>query len=358
VAFARGQREGDWADERAIRAALADQTTTEVPGLLPYQIVGALLGTGAGRRPVWDSFSSRDMPMVGSKFARPKVTQHVKVDPQTAEKAEVTSQPYKVVLEDVAKSTFAGALDVSMQAIDWTSPALINQLVADFVRVYVNRTEKHACDTLSAGATGTKYTWDGNASTLPAALAAAASEVYLSLGVDDDAMPNTAWIATDIWQRIAALTGKDDRPIFPMFGLSNTDGSRDLSRPDRGPDIAGFNWIVGKHLAAGTFIIGDNTLVETYENGRRFLQAVVPSVLGLDIAYMGYVAAYLPYPKALVPIEVKPPHRPDTGRLAGGRAGRAADAGTEAVRAALVAYGRRGLHRHRGHVREPVGSGR
>lgn len=51
-------------------------------------------------------------------------------------------------------------------------------------------------------------------------------------------------------------------------------------------------------------IMGDAAYTESYENGRRFLQAVRPDVLGLDLAYMGYTATYFPYPKTLVKITV------------------------------------------------------
>jgi HK97 family phage prohead protease len=309
AAFALGATSGDWSKHKAITAALADETTTEVPGLLPYAIVGELLGRQNGRRPLWDSFRSRSMPMMGTSFGRPRITQHVKVDVQETQKTEVATQQLKVLLDDVKKTTIAGGLDVAQQAIDWSSPSLLNELVADFISVYIRYTDAYAAKTLVAATTGTGHAvpveWDGTAGTIAGVLATAAGQVYSSLGADEDAFPNTAWCSVDMWVALAGLADKTDRAMFPALGPANAYGRTDLARPDQGMRDTGFNWVVDKNLPTGSFIIGDAQLCETYENGRRLLQAVVPGVLGLDLAYMGYVASYMPYPKTLVPIKVK-----------------------------------------------------
>ena len=72
----------------------------------------------------------------GKTFGRPKITQHVTVGPQTAEKTELPSQ--KMVIGEVpfTKGTFGGAVDVSRQDIDWTSPAAWDILIRDLADVY------------------------------------------------------------------------------------------------------------------------------------------------------------------------------------------------------------------------------
>lgn len=305
AAFALGATSGDWSKHKTITAALADETTTEIPGLLPYAIVGELLGRQTGRRPLWDSLRSRSMPMQGSTFGRPRITQHVKVDEQATQKTEVATQQLKVLLDEVGKKTIAGALDVAQQAIDWSSPSLLNELVADFVSVYIRYTDAYAAKTLVTAAKGTPVEWDGKAPTIAGVLATAAGQVYSSLGADEDAFPNTAWCSVDMWVALAGLADTTGRAMFPALGPANAYGRTDLARPDQGMKDTGFAWVVDKNLPEGTLIVGDSQLCETYENGRRLLQAVVPGVLGLDLAYMGYVASYMPYPKTLVPIKVK-----------------------------------------------------
>jgi HK97 family phage prohead protease len=307
AAFAAGALRGEWGEHAAITAALADQTTADVPGLLPQQIVGALLGRASGTRPVWDSFRSSAMPMIGGQFSRPRITEHVKVDVQSAQKTEIASKKYAVVLDDVQKTTLAGGLDIAQQAIDWTSPALLNELIFDFTQKYVGRTEKLACDALVKAATATPVNWDGTAAKILDALVAASAQVFEALGEDQDAMPTTAWISTDIWAMLAALKDTTGRAIFPALGPTNASGTMDVARPDQGPAGTGFRWVVGRKLPKQTFIVGDASFTESYENGRRFLQAVRPELLGLDLAYMGYAATYMPYGEVLVPVKVPAP---------------------------------------------------
>jgi HK97 family phage prohead protease len=299
---------GSWAREQEIRAALADEITTDVPGLLPVAIIGELLGRASGRRPVWESLSPRDMPMSGAKFDRPRITQHVLVGDRGAEKTNPPSQKFKVTLDEVAKKVFAGGLDVSNEALDWTSPSLLNELVLDFTRIYAAWTDTYASTQLLAAATtGAQFvTWDGTAAKLMKALADAAVLVANGVDVNMDAFPNTAWISLDVWAQLAGLTDTTGRPLLPAIGPMNAFGTMDVSDPTSGPAGTGFRWVVGRRLAAST-IIGDRDFTEAYENGRRLLQAQNVPQLGLDIATMGYGATYFPFPKALVKIGPTPP---------------------------------------------------
>ncbi|SCD51883.1 phage prohead protease, HK97 family [Streptomyces sp. ScaeMP-e83] len=304
AAYAAGVNEGDWTRHNEIRAALADELTSDVPGLLPAPIVGELLGRASGRRPLWSSLTARDMPMQGEKFSRPRITQHVQVAPQTAQKTEVASRKYTAVLDEVGKTTLAGALDVAQQAIDWTSPSLLNELIIDFTRIYIARTDAAAAAALVAAATAGAVTveWDGTTETLTGVLAQAAGLVYAGADPEMDVFPNSVWLSVDMWVKLASLVDGDGRPLLPSLGPTNAPGTINLGNPESGVGNSPFRWIVSKHLAAGTMIMGDSTYTESYENGRRFLQAVRPDVLGLDIAYMGYTATYFPYPKTLVRI--------------------------------------------------------
>ena len=312
VAYAQGINRNVWGPYEEIRAALADELTSDVPGLLPKSIVGELIGRANGRRPVWDSLTARAMPMEGEKFSRPRITQHVKVDPQTAQKTQVATQKFTVALDDVTKTTLAGALDIAQQAIDWTSPALLNELIVDFTRIAMARTDKFAADALiAAQAVGAQsVAWDGTAATLTKALAEAAGKVYAGADSTTDVFPNTIWLSVDVWVLIAGLVDTTGRPLLPQLGATNATGTVDLSNPEGGVQGPGFRWVIDKNLPPQTMIMGDSTFTESYENGQQFLRAVRPDVLGLDLAHMLYVASYFPYPKTLVKITVPAPTPP------------------------------------------------
>lgn len=308
--YAAGVNEGNWTKHNEIKAALADELTSDIPGLLPTAIVGELLGRASGNRQVWDSFTLRDMPMAGSGFSRPRISQHVKTDIQATQKTEVASQKFKVVLDPVTKTTISGALDVSQQALDWSSPSLLNELIIDFTRLYMSRVDTFAGAALIAAATtgAQTVTWNGQAGTLVKALADAAILVFKGVDPETDSSPNTIWLSPDIWATLVGLTDTTGRPLLPQINPMNATATTDISNPAAGIMGSGFRWVVDKRLPNQTFIMGDATYLEAYENGRRFLQAVRPDVLGLDIAYMGYVATYAPYPKTLVKINIVAPN--------------------------------------------------
>jgi len=304
AAYASGVQFGQWTRHDEIRAALADEITTDVPGLLPVAIIGELLGRAAGRRPVWESLSPRDMPMAGAKFDRPRITAHVIVGDRGAEKTNPPSQKFTVALDEVSKKVFAGGLDVSNEVLDWTSPAILNELVMDFTRIYAAYTDTYASTQLVAAqvAGAQNVVWDGTAATFNKALADAAILVAEGVGPESDAFPNTIWISLDVWAQLAALNDTTGRALIPNLGPTNAFGTFDLSDPTSGPAQTGFRWVVGRRLPAGTFIMGDRDFTEAYENGRRMLQAQNVPQLGLDLATMGYGATYFPYPKTLVKI--------------------------------------------------------
>lgn len=312
ASYAQAVREGNFSRYQEIKAALADELTTDIPGLLPQAIVGEILGKASGRRPVWESFSPRDMPMSGAKFSRPRITQHVLVGDRGTEKTNPPSQKFKVELAEVAKKVFAGGLDVSNEALDWSSPSLLNELVIDFTRIYASYTEQYGSTQLVAATTAgaQTVTWDGKPETLAGVLASAAVLVAQGVGPEVDAFPNTIWISLDVWAQIAGLTDTTGRQLLPQVGPANALGGINLADPTSGPSGTNFRWAVGRHLPAGTFIMGDRDYVEAYENGRRLLQAQNVPALGLDIAYMGYGAVYAPYPKTLVKITITPPAEP------------------------------------------------
>lgn len=304
--YLRARQSGNFAEFERIRAALTHETTDLVPGLLPQQILGPLIGTFEPARRVWNSLNVRVMPSLSGTFQRPKITQHTAIGEQTAEKTEVSSQPMKVELDDVAKMTIAGALNLSMQAIDWTSPAILDLVISDFGRVYAVRTETYAVQWLVAAATATPISVINNDPALiNAAFYQAAANVFNSGGNYIDTVPDTVWMSPDVWALLGGLADADKRPIWPYLGASNAMGTMDPGSQTGG--IGSLRYVVSNQFAANTLIVGDSRQLEVYEDRRGLLQATEPSVLGLQIATYGYIANYAITPAAFQKITLTAP---------------------------------------------------
>lgn len=296
-------RDGDRARLTQIEAALAHETTAQIPGLLPTPIIQPLINVIDASRPVFASMTQRPMPVVGGTFQRPRVTQHVQVGPQTAEKTEVPSRQLTIALDDVAKRTIAGALNLSVQAIDWSSPALLDIVVQDFTDMYAIWSETDISTTFVAAL----------AANTPIVAAADDADAVQDAIIDATVAswtnglinPNRMWMSIDIWGYLAKLKDTTGRRIYPALGPTNADGTLDPGDPRAGR--LPLPHVVGRHLPAGTFIIGPSQYSEVFEDRRGFMRADEPSVLGRQIAIYGYLANYIHNVSAFSRITLTPP---------------------------------------------------
>lgn len=273
----------------AVLRAVADQTTGETPGILPMPIITPVIDLSATNRPIYSSLVSRGMPRSGKQFTRPKITQHVSVALQTAEKDELASQAMKVTSDTVQKVTYGGTLDVSLQDIDWTEPSVMNLLVTDFVNVYTQVTEKAVASQLNqAAGTALELPATATGKDWIAALYAAAADIYAKTF----RYPDTIWCSPAMWAFLGSLCDESGRPLFPYLGASNAAGAYGQGITGSAANPLGANLVVSWALTGNNLIVGNSTLIETYEDRRGMIQALNVTQLGMDLAYYGYVALY------------------------------------------------------------------
>jgi hypothetical protein len=265
-----------------VRYALANQTTADTPGLLPHLIVGSVVNLIDASRPFITSIGGgRPMGGIpGKTFGRPKVTQHTLVGVQATEKTELPTR--KMIIGEVpfTKVTKGGAVDVSRQDIDWSSPAAWDILVRDLADSYAIDTENEAADAFAAGAAGVNTVSPVGAQTLAAlsaALYTAAGKVYASAR----RLPDRIWMSTDMWGLIGPA-------MDTACCAGNAPGSSSLT--DFGGNLFQVPRIIVPSFPAATLIIGSSAAFEVYEEAIGLLTAVEPSLLGVEVAYGGYIA--------------------------------------------------------------------
>lgn len=283
VSDRRGQRlPADPGAEARVRYAIENQTTADTPGLLPHAIVGQVVSLIDASRPFITSVGGgRSMGGIpGKTFGRPKITQHTLAGEQTAEKTELPSR--KMVIGEVAftKRTKGGAVDVSRQDIDWSSPAAWDILIRDLADAYAIDTENEAADAFAAGAATVNAATPvptGDLAGISSALYTAAGLVYAS----SKRLPDRIWMATDVWGKIG--------PLLDTACCGN--GSQgDSSFASFSGNLYGVSRIVVPSFPAGTLIVGTSSAFEVYEETIGLLTAVEPSLLGVEVAYGGYIA--------------------------------------------------------------------
>jgi HK97 family phage major capsid protein len=304
-------QKGDHQARARLTRALLDVTTAETPGLVPPQVIGSVIGTWMASRPSVSSFARPQLPAVGMEVQRPHITQHVDVQPQAVEKTQVASRQFKLDLLKADLKTWAGAVDVSWQLIERSSPAAIDLIFSDFVAVYARNSNMAAAAAMAAAVTQTAE-WDGTAGTLMAALMAASAEA--SRNSVDNLFPDTIWLGLNSWVALGSLADEGGRPLFPFIAPQNALGGVDL----RGnmTSIGGMQTVVDPFIDPDTFIVGDSTAVEFYEtDGAPVRLSVVDvGVLGYNIGVAGMFATLVTDPGSFVKFSIVPPVGPADAR--------------------------------------------
>jgi len=268
----------------------ADQTTTNTPGLLPVTIQGEILETLDGARPFLAALGIKSLSGIpGKVFHRPHITQHTKVAKQTAELTALESQ--QLILEGIpfTKNTAGGSLRISRQDIDWTDPSAWNIILTDLQAEYAEETDAITATGFEAGITQSETIATANAADVDAwvtALYDAAVKVATKAGTvraSARRLPDTIFTSIDMWGDIGAMLD---------IAAINKPGMRagDADAGTFAGSVLRFPRIMVPGLPAGTVVVGRKNAFEFYEERIGLLSAVVPTVLGVEIAYGGYYA--------------------------------------------------------------------
>lgn len=297
-------QQGDAKARQRLTRALADTTTTDTPGLVPPQVTGPVVGQWMSNRPSINSFAKPPLPAVGMEVQRPHITQHVMVNQQVAEKTAVASQKFTLALLKGDLKTWAGAVDVSWQLVERSSPAAIDLIFSDFISVYARYTDLSAMIDLVASVTQTQA-WDGT----PAGLLTSLSKAVVTATTNsvDQQFPDTIWLGLQAYEALVGLTSSDGRPMFPFLGPQNALGSADLV--GNVGTIGGLSTVVDPYIAPTTFLVGDRTAAEFYENSGApvRLSVVDVGVLGYNIGVAGMWCLMNTDPGSFVKITFTPP---------------------------------------------------
>jgi HK97 family phage major capsid protein len=262
--------------------AASHQTTADNPGLLPEQIILPVVNWIDTARPTITALGPRALP--SGSWARPQITQHTSVAQQSAEKGELVSQKMTIGKVPVTAHTYGGYVNVSRQNVDWSVPAIMDLVVQDLAAQYAIQTEAAVVAALVAGATA--------GATLPTGALTVAQIVGAIWGA-----AGSIYTATHGIGGVFAVCGPDMLgvigPVFPPVNPQNGFGSGfNASNFGQGlvGNIAGIPLYVSAAMPTNTVLVLSGAAAEVYEDRIGALQVIEPSVLGVQVAYAGYLA--------------------------------------------------------------------
>jgi HK97 family phage major capsid protein len=260
-----------------IDRATAHQKTTDNPGIIPRPVLAPVINLIDASRPFVNSISRKALP--AGSFDRPRVTQHVAVGVQAAEKDLTASQKLLIDKLPVSARTFAGHLNISRQDIKWSQPGILQIVAEDFAAVYAQETDADAATQFLASITAADLTLDTLApAEVVEALFAGATNA-LTAG-STATMADTLWVSPDVWGRLGSIVTQNGGLLFPSLTPGSVAGANTL----------GLRVVVDPHFAAGTAVMGPAKYLEFYEDTDGLITVQEPDVLGQLVGYAGYTA--------------------------------------------------------------------
>jgi hypothetical protein len=249
-------------------------------------------------RPVVAAVGARAMPDGGQSktWIRPTWTTHTSVASQGSELGAVSATTPVIASNVITKTTLAGQVTLSVQDIDFTSPAALEIILRDLAGQYMLQSDNVAADAIVAGATASGSTWTvtaGDPSSLIAAIYDAATDVLSATNF----LPDHIFVSPDVWKELGSQLDADNRPVFPYTGAAglmgvNGMGTANVTQMNTFNPL-GLNLVVDRNFAEETLIVARGSAIEFYEQVRGIMSVEVPATLGRTFSYYGYVSTFI-----------------------------------------------------------------
>jgi hypothetical protein len=291
-------REYMLANQSALQAAAGDVLTTDTPGLLPVPVLGPVFDDLNYIRPVVAAVGARAMPDGGQSktWIRPTWTTHTSVGAQSPELSGVSATTPVIASNVVTKTTLAGQVTLSVQDIDFTSPAALEIILRDLAGQYMLQSDNVAADAITAGSTASGATWTFDQDDPSSLISALYTAAYNILGATNF-LPDHVFVDTEVWLNLGRQLDADKRPIFPYAGAAglmgvNGAGTSNITQANTFNPF-GLNLVADRNFAGNTMIVARGTAIEFYEQVRGIMSVEVPSTLGRQFSYYGYVSTFI-----------------------------------------------------------------
>jgi hypothetical protein len=285
--------------QTALQAAAGDVTTSNTPGLLPVPVLGPVFeNLNQYMRPVVQAVGARSMPDGGNQktFIRPTWTTHTSVAAQASELGAVSATTPVIASNVISKTTLSGQVTLSVQDVDFTSPAAMQIILTDLIGQYMQASDNVAADAITAGAGASGATWTVS-QTDPSSLITALYGAAVNIMNATNFMPDTVFVSPNVWELLGRQLDVDKRPVFGYVGAAGLMGVNGLG----GANITqmstfnplGLRLVADRNFASNTLVVARSQAIEFYEQVRGLMSVETPNTLGRLMSYYSYVASFI-----------------------------------------------------------------
>lgn len=285
---------------RRYHRAAAHITTGNLTGVFPETVVGPLINLINTSRPLVAALGTIAIPG-GPSFRRPRLNDPnvaTGVGTQVNQKDELVSQPFTITSDNVDLSTLGGYVNVARQVLDW-GVASMDAIVTQLAGRYAYSTERAAVSAMSASTSKVPLAAGATSAEVIEAIYAAAALAFEKTGQ----LPTHLAVGPLGWARLGGLSSTQGTPTFPFLNPVNAQGSMGGPTSFAGNPV-GLQLVVTPGITDDTMWVTNSLGLEIYEQVVGQLSVVEPSVLGIQVAYAGYVGFYRPAPDG--PVHIAP----------------------------------------------------
>lgn len=266
---------------RELRAALADQLTTDVPGLMPEAWISDVVDIMGQASAVVQAFRQIPLPDSGMVVNLPVVRQHPDVGKVTGEKVAIPTRKMLIDPASYPVGTYAGGQDISIQTLLRSAPSYLDVLMRAFAVEMAVNVDVDVATALAAAVapTLTLDAADLNGSLIDAAVALLSTSFRFA---------EVMVLGVDVWAAMGKAIGTDGRPLFPTISPWNPVGTFNVT--DGQGNVRGLGYYVDPNYPPDQAVLGIREAWVTMLGPVGTLSSDVPSLLGRDVAVFRFAA--------------------------------------------------------------------
>jgi HK97 family phage prohead protease len=280
-----------------LRAAAPNVVTSDLDGILPTPIVQPVLNSLIGRRPLIDALSIKAMPQGGKIFIRPSVNAggHTTIGASNGENQPLDAGTFVVTDNPVTKQVFGGYVQVSEEAMDWSTPEVTGLIIDDMARVYAQQTEAYIESEFSSAIVQTEALTNVADPAVWVSWIYACSQTILS---NTTQLPTQLYLSPDAWAALGSLSDTADRPLFPQVGPMNAYGN--VTPGTLVGNAFGLQVVLCPSLT-GFYAVGNPMGFEVFEQAKGAISVdAADGSLSRFIKFRGYIAGLAIQPSMFV----------------------------------------------------------
>jgi hypothetical protein len=276
----------------AIQAALTNVTTTNVAEVVQPAYRAEISGLIDHGSPFTRALSQAPLPAAGMTIEYPEWVTKPTTGVQATEKTAIVSTPVDLGMGSAPVITIAGGNDISLQAVERSSPSFLAAYLRAAAVDWSRRAETYAINRILTGATAVP----------PGADFLANVQALMGALSPETTPPGPLFLAM-AYNVALPLIG-----VTTMDGPAWWDGSLNFGDAIPNATGGGLNMFVDWNLPADTMVLGSSQGATWHQSAGApaDIRVIDVSLLGLDVGVYGYVCLTVEYPAAFAKMDVTP----------------------------------------------------